>query len=385
MTKMNDLNTPPDDAAPSLAFLFNVGRIERLGEAGPEEFFYGARSMAVHGFRTRMFGAHPPSQGLIDNAGRVYGLPAPVVRFIRALRGTQLVFVARMLQCFAGRHALNRADCIITITSPWTHGINLLRRLGIIRKPVIGIAIGPYPVPVTFGDRLVKWAKRFLYAGTDLVFLAEPDRQGFLANISASARRTRTIPFGVDEAFWTSGPGTGDYVLSLGYAGRDYPLLLQAWAARPEHLLIVTSITKGLEALPPTVERRSGSWHTVENTDAEIRDFYRNARFVVVPLHESMQPCGQSTVLQAMACEKAVILTTTSGLWDHVVMEHGVNCILVPPGDLAALNAAIDRLLAHPEEAAQIGVRARQTVLEHYSNSVFVRDLATQIRDWVKL
>ena len=49
-------------------------------------------------------------------------------------------------------------------------------------------------------------------------------------------------------------------------------------------------------------------------------------------------------------------------------VEDGATGLLVPPGDAAALGAALDRVLAMPPEArAALGARARAAVREHYT------------------
>ena len=64
-------------------------------------------------------------------------------------------------------------------------------------------------------------------------------------------------------------------------------------------------------------------------------------------------------ILEAMACGLPVIATTSSGGPD--VIRDGENGWLVPPGDDAALVAAIGRCLANPEQARAMGAHARST------------------------
>jgi glycosyltransferase involved in cell wall biosynthesis len=54
-----------------------------------------------------------------------------------------------------------------------------------------------------------------------------------------------------------------------------------------------------------------------------------------------------------MALSKAVICTRIPGQTDTVV--DGETGLYVPPEDPAALRAAIERLLANPDEAARMG------------------------------
>jgi glycosyltransferase involved in cell wall biosynthesis len=62
-------------------------------------------------------------------------------------------------------------------------------------------------------------------------------------------------------------------------------------------------------------------------------------------------PCP-TTVLEAMAAGTPVITTSTGGMVDMVT--DGVNGLLVPPGDVAALAGAIRRVLDDPALAARL-------------------------------
>jgi glycosyltransferase involved in cell wall biosynthesis len=102
---------------------------------------------------------------------------------------------------------------------------------------------------------------------------------------------------------------------------------------------------------------------------------YQRARFVVLPIRETLQPSGQSACLQAMACGKAVILSDIQGLWDRQLMVDGNTVLLTRPGDLEDLRRGIDKLLNSSALAARLGLNARQVIVEHLN----VRMMAAQL------
>ncbi|MBI2132360.1 MAG: glycosyltransferase family 4 protein, partial [Candidatus Tectomicrobia bacterium] len=75
--------------------------------------------------------------------------------------------------------------------------------------------------------------------------------------------------------------------------------------------------------------------------------------FVFPSRNEGM---GRAAV-EAMAAGLAVVAARTGGLPE--VVREGETGLLVPPGDAAALSAAIDRLLARPEERRAMGEAGR--------------------------
>ena len=92
----------------------------------------------------------------------------------------------------------------------------------------------------------------------------------------------------------------------------------------------------------------------------DLRQLYADARFVVMPLHDVEFQAGVTTILEAMAMGKAVVCSRTRGQTDVII--DGATGVYVPPGDAAALRAAIRGLLDDPDRADEIGARGRRYV-----------------------
>jgi glycosyltransferase involved in cell wall biosynthesis len=72
-----------------------------------------------------------------------------------------------------------------------------------------------------------------------------------------------------------------------------------------------------------------------------------------------------NAVLEAMACEKAVIATPVGGVSD--VLEDGKNGILIPVNDPDRLVEKILELLADSALRSRLGKNARATIAERYT------------------
>jgi len=95
-------------------------------------------------------------------------------------------------------------------------------------------------------------------------------------------------------------------------------------------------------------------------TPAALGGYYERAAVVCVPSRRE----GYGMVArEAMAYGRAVVATAVGGLVDAI--EHGVNGLLVPPGDVAALRTELERLLADAELRARLGAAARASVPSH--------------------
>jgi phosphatidylinositol alpha-1,6-mannosyltransferase len=77
--------------------------------------------------------------------------------------------------------------------------------------------------------------------------------------------------------------------------------------------------------------------------------------------------------LEAMAFAKPVVGAACGGTTDLV--EHGVNGLLVPPGNTQKLVAALDSLLGNESFSARLGRRGAQMVREKYTFENFEREL----------
>jgi glycosyltransferase involved in cell wall biosynthesis len=86
----------------------------------------------------------------------------------------------------------------------------------------------------------------------------------------------------------------------------------------------------------------------------DLAPYYERAAVVVVPSRRE----GYGMVArEAMAHGRAVVATSVGGLRDAI--EDGVDGVLVPPGDSAALRGAVERLLADPDLRTRLGGAAR--------------------------
>jgi glycosyltransferase involved in cell wall biosynthesis len=76
-----------------------------------------------------------------------------------------------------------------------------------------------------------------------------------------------------------------------------------------------------------------------------------------------------------MAAGRALVATAVGGIPEAV--RDGVEALLVPPGDPAALGAALERLATDGELRRRLGESARRRFLERYT----VEPMAAAYRD----
>jgi glycosyltransferase involved in cell wall biosynthesis len=108
----------------------------------------------------------------------------------------------------------------------------------------------------------------------------------------------------------------------------------------------------------------------------ELRRRMRGALAVCVPSHETPEGDAEglpNVVLEAMEAGVPVIGTRHAGIGEAV--EDGRTGLLVPPGDVAALTAALRRLADEPDMAWKMGAEARRVAIGKFDAAAQSRRL----------
>lgn len=211
---------------------------------------------------------------------------------------------------------------------------------------------------------------RRLHPWIDRIILWSPKQYDFaVKEIGFPESKISLISLGVDHQFWRPMSGTpGKTICSVGYEMRDYSTLLEALRGTGIRCHIAAGTARKVgnidarlmpaRKIPPgvTIGRKS---------HFELRELYAQSRFVVIPLKPTDTDNGISAILEAMAMGKAVICSAVEGQRDMI--RHGLNGLMVPPGDAAALREAILYLYEHPEAAERMGSAGRAHILRRHS------------------
>jgi glycosyltransferase involved in cell wall biosynthesis len=105
-------------------------------------------------------------------------------------------------------------------------------------------------------------------------------------------------------------------------------------------------------------------------SDSDLSALYGRSELVV---HPTLYEGSSMVTLEAMAHRKPLVATAVGGIPDKVY--PGVNGLLVPPGDAAALAAAVLQAIASPERLRDWGLRGREIVETRFSWTSRVKEL----------
>ena len=103
-------------------------------------------------------------------------------------------------------------------------------------------------------------------------------------------------------------------------------------------------------------------------------------RHATVIVQKSLAEGFGLTVAEGMWKGRAVIASRVGGIIDQIAAGTGI--LLEDPADLAEFGRTLSELLAHPAEIAQLGLQARQHVLEHFVGDEHLESYAHLI-EWL--
>lgn len=175
------------------------------------------------------------------------------------------------------------------------------------------------------------------------------------------------IPFMADQSFFRPMPHIAEknQICAVGLEWRDYPTLIDA----ARQLDCEVKIAAG--SLWSTGKNEAEGQSTPPNVDVrmykypDLRRLYAESKIVVIPLYETDFQAGITSILEAMAMGKPVIVTKTAGQTDTIV--DGVTGIYVRPRDAADLRDRIRHLLNDGAERRRLGEAGRHAFLNGFT------------------
>ncbi|MCY4147238.1 MAG: glycosyltransferase family 4 protein [Chloroflexi bacterium] len=211
-------------------------------------------------------------------------------------------------------------------------------------------------------------------AGSRIIFQNPDDQRLFIQRGLVNRERTRLIRgSGVDETIFCPAKEPAAGLPVVLYAGR---LLWQKgigdfveMARRLRNRAVFRVVGYAEPTSPLSVPlRQLDAWQAAgliewQGKRADMPVAYAESRLVCLP---STYGEGVPKVLiEAAACARACVATDTPGCRE--IVREGVNGSLVPPGDVDALTATVQKLLDDPDACQRMGAAGRQIVLDSFT------------------
>jgi len=168
-------------------------------------------------------------------------------------------------------------------------------------------------------------------------------------------------------------------IMSGGMEQRDYETLAQATKDMDVDVRIsavspnfsANTRVRFPESVPDNMKVAEYNWQ-------ELRNLYKDASIAVVSLLPNDYSAGLTTLIEAMACRRPVIISRTPGLAEELI-DQGV-VVGVPPLDSHKMKQAITQLLEDPDYAETLAQRGYEAVMANYTSENHVKYLASSIQ-----
>lgn len=248
------------------------------------------------------------------------------------------------------------------------------------RVPIIITSVhGNYHKDLRF-ERHV--ANKLLSRITDrIVAMSESIRQDIIAHDHIEPSKIIVVRNGVDtELFSPAGTagsirnelGLGENETIIGFVGRLVPAkglqyLLEAFAEMKKQIagskLLIVGSGQLMELLRGMVHEKGLKDDVVfAGERSDIPQLLAVMDIFVMPSIAEGLP---NALLEAMAAGKPVLVTCAGGMGE--VIQNGINGLVVPVSDPAALSEGLRRIAGDRGSAKKMGAAAREDILEHFS------------------
>ena len=221
-----------------------------------------------------------------------------------------------------------------------------------------------------------------------IVTVSENSARDLVSLMGLRPEQLSVVPIGVDHELFRPLPGVARVPgRILAMASADVALkgmmpLLESMArlrrVRPAELVVVARPRQDSE-IPAALRRLGleGAVRFVSGIDDEaLVRLYAEAEVAVVP---SLYEGFSLPAVQAMACGLPLV-ATTAGALPEVVGRDGETGLLVPPGDPAALAAALDRVLGDAHLRQNLAHAGRSRALRLFNWKVCAEATAEHYR-----
>lgn len=263
-------------------------------------------------------------------------------------------------------------DMIISVFESGSLLILLLRKVFRFR-----VKIAIWDVSLTENWKIKETISALTIPRADAIFVLSTPQEDYIRRKWKQSKNIRRIGHMVDTAFFERRDKADlGYIFSIGNdAGRDFDLLLDAIDGVDVEVVIKTKIKiDPLKLLGKRVK-------IIENdiSPLELRSLYSNCTFVVVPLKQTLNPSGVSTILEAGSMSKTVIVTPNTAIYDFIVPNF--TAILTDDFNYLSLRRSIVDLLNNPDKVETLGKNHYNYV--KYNSSI--EALSSRLNDSIRM
>lgn len=321
----------------------------------------------------------------------LYGQPEMEKYGLRFLMHPYRYFPGRFrLMLYVLRAVLScrgRFDAIYATSFRGLELVIFLHAFGVLRTPIY---VWHHTAVTRAANPVRELLSRLFYRGIDgMFFFCQKHVDESLRCVKAPRRKLHLIHWGPDLHFYdcltasqTPSRPVEPVFVSTGKENRDIATLIQAFRQTGRRLDIYISETCGNIDYRRIIERYPFSANIeVHYTDGVIPHrlacIVAGCNCVVIPCLDFPYTVGLTTLVEALALGLPLI-TSRNGYFPMDIDSEGIG-ITVPYGDVRGWAEAVEYIATHPDEAREMGRKARMLAEKTYNMEIFAREIAEVI------
>lgn len=286
-----------------------------------------------------------------------------------------------LLQSLKVLFKLKKYDVIISHGAQSGVFLSLLRRVLRIKKPKhIVIDIGSFNSAKESG-MILKCIQPMTKSIDGLIYHTSKQIEYYKGFYPWLVDKSKFMTFGTNidffEKYFKEDIKEEDFILTIGYADRDWETLFKAFEKVDDNktkLKVIgkndfSTTRKNVITVPPM-------------NISEISEQIQKSLFVVMPLEYVNYSYGQMTILHAMLLQKAIIVADVPSMVDYV--HDGKTAMLYKNGNVDDLSCKMSLLLSDSELRHNIGVNARKSVINEYNEKIMSENIYNFVKSTLK-
>lgn len=270
---------------------------------------------------------------------------------------------------------LSQADLVYAPCQTESHILSYLRAMGLIKIPVVCIA--HHPLDRGRLSYLRKPVIQLWVQGTDAFPALSAKLSSMINKFIGEPLKSIPLSWGPDLDYYPECSVVGHGVVAAGRTGRDFVTfgLAASQTTSPAHIVCLESaVNSKFKSFGSSVNVTTRPDHS-HMSYAELIEIYTKARAIAIPMYAHNSLCGLTSLTDALAMGKPVIMTRNE-LIDIDIEVEGIG-LWVEPGDIDGWKQAIQYYEDNEAESWAMGTRAKQLMKTKINSKIF----ADQVMD----